>query len=69
MSELNIIISGVVKQGEAALYRAQNPGFKVCDAVNFHTFNFKGAKIKAVGDDKLTKYLVAKAVKAGASKA
>lgn len=69
--KIKVLIKNVIKPGEAALLRAQNQPTettitKLCDAVNFYAFNFKGKEVVAGDKSKETKYLVDKAKKAGA---
>lgn len=54
---------------EAKIIKVKDESAKLCDKNTFSMFNFQGEEVKAVGDGKLTKYLVEKAVKMGATKA
>lgn len=54
---------------EAKIIKVKDESARLCDKNTFSMFNFQDEEVKAVGDSKLTKYLVDKAVKMGATKA
>lgn len=54
---------------EAKIIKVKDENAILCDKNTFSIFDFSGKEVKQIGDDKLTAYLVDKAVKMGAKKA